>query len=481
VGPSRLRAPRTLRAGLLLAAALAGPPPAAHAEAPAAKETVLVRLRGPADATALRRLEARTGGRVQRVVPALRLVRLALPAGGQGGAAAAARSLAADAEVESIEPWSGGRGGFVPDDPGFAGQWHLDNTGQGGGLPGADIDAPAAWDVTRGSDAIVVAILDTGVDFDAGDLAGRLLPGTDIVNDDGDPTADHPHGVQVTALFGANADNGLRTAGVDHAAHILPVKVLDQDNLGTTDDLAAGLVWAADEGADVISMSLIDYPWSSPALQSALQYARDAGAVLVACAGNGGPGDADVSGPGAYPETISVGWTDATDSLGVAGGDSSATGAALDVVAPGASLVYSVSDVGARFHFSGCSAATPLVAGVASILLSVDPTLGHDEVAQILAASAEDQVGPPIEDVPGRDDFYGAGRVNAAAALALVPEPAGGGLAASAALAAFARRRSRRAAQSGSGAAAGPMPNAARTCRSQRRTGCWSRASRSFV
>ena len=95
--------------------------------------------------------------------------------------------------------------------------------------------------------------------------------------------------------------------------------------------------------------------------------------------------------------------------------------------------------------FSGCSAATPVVAGIASLLLAVDPTLTHDEIAAILAASAEDEVGPPIQDTPGRDDFYGHGRVNAAAALALVPEPDAGAPSALLALGVLvARRRVRR-------------------------------------
>ncbi|MEB2344547.1 MAG: S8 family serine peptidase [Deltaproteobacteria bacterium] len=426
-------------------ALVALPSPPARGHLRSEREALLVRLRGPADAGALQRLEARTGGRVERVIPALRLVRLVPPAGGQGGAAAAARALAAGGEIASVRPDGRGRGGFVPDDPGFPLQWHLENTGQGGGLPGADLGAPAAWDRSRGSDAVVVAILDTGVDRDDPDLAGRLLPGIDLVNGDGDPSADHPHGTQVARLFGANVGNGVQVAGVDPAARILPVKVLDAANEGWESDLIAGLVWAADAGADVISMSLVDYPADSPDLAAALQRARDAGAVLVACAGNGGTGNADVSGPGAYPETISVGWTDAADALGASGGSASATGAALDLVAPGTSLVWALDGSGAPFLFSGCSAATPLVAGVASLLLALDPGLGHEGVARVLAASAADGVGPPAEDLPGRDDAFGHGRVDAAAALAMVPEPSFAPGAALAALAALGgRRRGRR-------------------------------------
>jgi thermitase len=437
---SRGRSRRALAAAGLAAAALLLPPPAAHAQGGGAQPELLVELRGSADAAALRRLEARSGGRVVRVLPAQRLVRIALPARGRGGAAAAARALADDPAVASARAHGRGRGGFVPNDPLFGAQWHLRNTGQSGGVLGADIDATNAWQITRGSPDVVVAILDTGIDLAHPDLVGRLLPGFDFVNGDADPSADHPHGVQVTGLFGANADNAVQVAGVDHFAQILPVKVLDQYNAGWTSDLIEGLYWAADHGAHVISMSLIDYP-PDPALLAALQYARARGAVLVACAGNAGFGNADQSAPGLYPETISVGWTDATDSLGESGLNSSATGAALDLVAPGV-LTYTITSAGGSPFFTGCSAATPIAAGVASLLLAVDPDLGHDGVAQVLAASAADEVGPPVTDVPGRDDFYGHGRLDAAAALALVPEPAGGAGAALVALAALARRRS---------------------------------------
>lgn len=169
-------------------------------------------------------------------------------------------------------------------------------------------------------------------------------------------------------------------------------------------------------------MSLINYPIASPTLNSALQFARDAGSILIACAGNGGVGNADVSGPGASPLTISVGTTDDDDRRASFSG----TGQALDVVAPGLSLPTTGSNGSADENpafFSGCSAATPIVAGIATLLLSLDDSLTHDEIWRILTTTAEDEVGPDDEDTPGRDDFFGFGRVNMYAALQAVSEP----------------------------------------------------------
>ena len=228
-----------------------------------------------------------------------------------------------------------GEGGdVIPDDTSFGDLWHLNNTGQSGGTPDADIEAIEAWDITTGSNSIVVAVLDTGIDSDHPEFLGRVLPGFDFVNEDSDPEADHPHGALVSGILAANADNSFAVAGVDHFAKILPVKVLNASNLGTLADLIEGLTYAADQGADVISMSLINYPVGFSFLDDALQYARDSGAILIACAGNGGIGDADVSGPGASPLTISVGATTRID----ARASFSGTGSALDVVAPGSSI-----------------------------------------------------------------------------------------------------------------------------------------------
>ncbi len=262
-------------------------------------------------------------------------------------------------------------------------------------------------------------MLDTGIDSDHAEFQGRVLLGFDFVNEDSDPESDHPHGAVVTGILAANADNSFAVAGIDHSAKILPVKVLGSANLGTLADLIEGLTYAADQGADVISMSLIDYPVGVSFLEDALQYARDSGAILIACAGNDGIGDADVSGPGASPLTISVGTTTDTD----ARASFSGTGKALDVVAPGmniTTIAYNTA-VDTSSVFSGCSAATPIVAGITSLLLSQYPWLTHDQVWTILTQTAEDLVGPPNEDTPGRDDFFGHGRVNLHSALLAGP------------------------------------------------------------
>lgn len=387
-------------------------PSAASPQAPYRAGEILVKLRPGVRSAAARQVETRYGAARLEGIERRGLYRLAVPAG--RSVPEMVELLARDPSYEYAEPNYLGRGGdFVPNDTYFAGwQWHLDNLSSD-----ADIDAVEGWQISRGSASIVVAVLDTGIDSDHPEFLGRILPGYDFVNEDADPEADHYHGSMVTGLLAANADNAFGVAGVDHAVGILPVKVLDEYSYGDTFDLVQGLTFAADSGADVISMSLIDYWIASTALNDALQYARDAGAVLVACAGNGGIGDADWSGPGASPLTISVGATDFQD----ARASYSGTGSALDVVAPGqavATVRHGSSEDGIDLG-GGCSSATPVAAGIASLILSVDGSLGHDDVLDILTQSADDQVGPPAEDTAGRDDFFGHGRVNLNGALTL--------------------------------------------------------------
>ncbi len=372
---------------------------------------ILVRYAQGVDESEIAETHASHGTRILETIPELGIHRLSIPDDAPVGAMI--DECRRDSRYRDVQPNYLGEGGdFLPDDRTFHLQWHLDNTGRFGGTEDADIDAVEGWQIARGDESIVVAVLDTGIDFDHPEFVGRLLPGFDFVNEDPDPQADHPHGVWVSGVLAANADNQLAVAGVDHFARILPIKVLDDQNLGSVVDLAQGLVFAANEGASVINMSLINYP-SGGFLEDALQFARDSGAILVACAGNGGIGDADRSGPGVSPSTISVGATTVSDERAGFSG----TGSALDVVAPGSFVFTTHQRSAAPTWFSGCSAATPVVSGIASLLLSLDPFLTHDEVREILAGTADDRVGPPAEDTPGRDDFFGHGRVNLNRAL----------------------------------------------------------------
>ncbi len=368
---------------------------------------------GDRTSAGLRMRLANCGGSVAAECPQGSVVLVQLRAGED--LALVRQRLLALPEVRYVEPNWIGEGGYIPDDTHFGEQWHHQHPED------HDIDTVEAWDITRGSSEVIVAVLDSGIDLDHPEFKDRLLPGWDFVRKDAVPEAEHRHGVQVAGLLAANADNMCGVAGVDHRCLILPVKILDDNNLGDLFRLVQGIYFAADQGADVISMSLINFGESN-ALKDALAYARDEsrpkkGAVLVACAGNLGNGNADVSWPGASPLCITVGFTSASDLVDSLSG----TGSAIDVVAPGKqTATVAASGEDCQFSlFSGCSAATPVAAGIASLLLSVKSDLTHAEVQDLIQRGAEDGVGGDA-DLPGWDSRYGWGRVNALNSLRLL-------------------------------------------------------------
>jgi uncharacterized protein with LGFP repeats len=256
------------------------------------------------------------------------------------------------------------------------------------------VNAPQAWSVTTGSSTVVVAVLDTGVTSHP-DLAGKLTAGYDFINGDSSPVDDNGHGTLAAGVVGALSDNGIGVASLCWQCKIMPVKVLDAVGSGSYSELADGIVWAADRGAKVISMSLSGVDDSS-ALRSAVQYARNKGAVLTSAAGNDG---CDCrSFPASFPEVISVGASDTTD----ARASYSNYGSWVDVAAPGTNYTTTMS--GAYASFSGTSSATPVVAGVLGLLRSAAPlaSVGAIETALLSTAS-------PV-------GYVAAGRVDAAAA-----------------------------------------------------------------
>jgi subtilisin family serine protease len=333
----------------------------------------------------------------------LRTYVLSLPAAAD--IRAAARDFAADPQVSYAEPDFTGRGALLPNDPSFGQQWNLYNTGQEGGQPGADIDAPMAWDITTGSDAIILAVIDSGADLDHPDLVGRLVPGYDFVNNDATPQDDHGHGTHVAGIAAATANNAVGVSGVCWQCRIMPLKALNFLNWGNYSWWAAALEYAVDHGARAINMSM---GGSSPSstLYNAIRYAYEAGVPVSAAMMN--DGDTSVYYPAAYAETIAVGATDRYDFRA----PFSNYGSHIDLAAPGDAILSTVWND----HYavwSGTSMAAPHVTGVIGLLYSLKPGYTLAEIRTVLNRTADDQVGSIYEDTPGWDPYFGYGRLNA--------------------------------------------------------------------
>src|SRR6185436_18713410 len=238
---------------------------------------------------------------------------------------------------------------------------------------------------------------------------------------DEDATALNPHGIWVAGLIAAKADNGFGVEGVVHGCKLLPVRVLSGIN-GTVFNLAQGIDYATSQGADIVNMSLINYPASSLII-NALNAAAASGALLIGSAGNSGVGTANGNWPSASPVVLSIGATNAWDERA----SYSATGTVLDFVAPGdGAITVSTTHDDAFDVFGGTSAAAPIAVGIIALLKSYDPFLTPDQIYALLKAGAEDQVGAGDEDTPGWDPFYGHGRLNAFRSLAALCSCAGG-------------------------------------------------------
>ena len=241
------------------------------------------------------------------------------------------------------------------------------------------IEAPRAWDRTTGRSSITVAIVDTGVDYTHPDLEGVVIKGHDFVNNDDDPMDDHGHGTHCAGTVGAAA-NGRGIVGVAHGVAILAVKVLSKRGSGTNEQIAAGIRYAVDHGARVISMSL-GGP-DSQTTREAVQEATAKGVLCVVAAGNANSTTPEY--PGALKESLCVGSSDSNDKRS----SFSNFGAYVDIVAPG-SDIYSLGLNGGYRKMSGTSMATPHVAGAAGLLLSRHPELSLTQLREALESSGD--------------------------------------------------------------------------------------------
>ncbi len=311
----------------------------------------------------------------------------------------------------------------IPNDTSFDQQWDMHNTGQTvGGIAGtadADIDCPEAWDIHTGSASTIIAVLDTGVQHasvfspgsvDHPDLAGKVIGGYNTRDENNITIDEHGHGTHGAGIAAAHGNNGIGVAGTNWNARILAVRVTSAAGSANQDDVAEGVIYAADNGADVISMSLQFYMAVNINLQNAVAYAYDGGTLPVAASGND-HGNV-VAWPARYPKCMGIGATTNTD----ARAGFSNIGPEVDVVAPGANI-YGLWRNSAYANGiavplqNGTSMATPHVAGLAALLKSYNPALTVPQIEQLVKDTSEDR--GPI----GWDQEYGWGRINVADAL----------------------------------------------------------------
>ena len=236
-----------------------------------------------------------------------------------------------------------------------------------------------AWTKTTGDAGTIIAIVDTGVDPTVADLQGALLPGYDFYDDDADVSDPHGHGTMMAALAAARTNNGLGIAGACGSCSILPVRVSAPDGTASWSATAAGIIWAADRGARVISVSLVG-PTVSPELAAAVAYAQSHNALVVAAAGNLGESHAEY--PAALPGVVSVQATDRHDALY----PFSNHGDGVWLAAPGCAMTIAPGD---DYRSScGTSVAAPIVAGAAGLLASAYPSATALQLAEALTKSA---------------------------------------------------------------------------------------------
>ncbi len=300
-----------------------------------------------------------------------------------------------------------------PDDPAYVQgtQWHLHNTGQDGGLPDADIDAPEGWDLIRDAPDIVVAVVDSGVRLTHEDLAENLwihpgetpgngldddgngyvddLHGIDALEQTGDPTDDLGHGTQVAGLIGAVGNNQRGGSGVAWRVRLMPLRFMDAHGSGSVSDAVACLEYALLHGADIVNCS-----WggarASVALETALQQLCGAGVIIVAAAGNEGRDlDLEPEYPASYSLDLLVVTTATTrtDTLADAANYGSRT---VHVGAPGVDLYSTLHTGNHAYGFvQGSSMAAPVVSGILAVLKARYPADPPSRLVQRLLATSD--------------------------------------------------------------------------------------------
>ena len=353
---------------------------------------LLVKFKPGTSQTDEQRALVAANARVASEIPHTGVKIVNLPAG--VSETAQARAFGAQANVEFAEFDSVVPHSMVPNDPYYNNiyygvAWHLPKIG-----------CPQAWDTTTGSSSVIIAILDTGCEPTHPDLVNKFVPGWNFYDNNSNTSDVYGHGTAVAGQAAAESNNGFGVASPACGCKLMPLRISDLNGNASFSTAATAVTWAADHGARVANISYI--MTNSSAVTSAAQYMQSKGGVVTVSAGNYATFDSAADNP--YVLTISA--TDQNDVLA----SWSNTGNNVDLSAPGVSI-YTTTTGGRYGCGTGTSCSAPIVAGVAALVMSVNPSLTATQVQNILKQSADD-LGPA-----GWDPSYGAGRVNAARAV----------------------------------------------------------------
>jgi subtilisin family serine protease len=305
-------------------------------------------------------------------------------------------SLRRDSSIEFAERDGVASAAFVPNDSyvSSGAEWHLEK-----------IRAPQAWDMTVGATNTVIAILDSGINASHPEVAGRILPGYNFVSGTSDTSDDFGHGTAVAGTVIAAGNNGIGVAGVAFACSVLPVKVVDSSGFASYSAVADGIRFAVERGAHVINLSIAGSSPSST-LQAAVDYAWSNNVVVIAAAGNNATSEPQY--PAACNHVIGVSATTVDDSIA----SFSSYGAYVSLAAPGDNIWTLQRDLSNPYgSWRGTSFSSPIVAAVAALVKSVNPSLSSAQVTSVLEQTADDT------GAPGEDVLFGRGRVNASLAV----------------------------------------------------------------
>lgn len=321
----------------------------------------------------------------------------------------------------------------VPNDPLFNEQWALSNTGQNGGKQSADLSALKAWLKTQGSSKVVIAVLDTGVDYTHPDLVSNMwfrpdtVPqyvddelgtfndnhGFNAADNQSDPMDDNGHGTHCAGIIGAEGNNDEGIAGINWKVQIMPLKFLGKGGFGSTKDAIEAINYAIDRKRNGVNIRVISASWGSTqyskALEDAIRAAGEAGILFVAAAGNNSTdNDRRPHYPSNYdlPNVISVAALDRNDQLASFSNYGVKT---VHIAAPGREIISTWLGDAYR-EASGTSMATPYVSGTAALILANEPDLSVEKLRERLLKAVD-----KIDSLNGK--VATGGRLNAAKAL----------------------------------------------------------------